>query len=50
MKVLLSKVLDDWDVPGDPVVGNPPDNAGDMVLIPGVRGFLGTTKPIHCNY
>ena len=37
--MLLSKVLNDWDVPGDPMVGNPPDNAGDIVLIPGFRGF-----------
>ena len=27
------------DVPGDPVDKNPPDNAGNMDLIPGPRRF-----------
>ena len=28
-----------WDVPGDPVVGNPPASAGDTGSIPGVGRF-----------
>ena len=28
-----------WDIPGGPVVKNPPSNAGDMGLIPGPGGF-----------
>ena len=28
-----------WDFPGGPVVKNPPANAEDSVLIPGLGGF-----------
>ena len=38
-----------WDLPGGPVVKNPPDNARDTGLIPGPGGFHchGAAKPVH---
>ena len=40
------------DFPGGPVVKNPPANAGDMGLIPGLgrSHVLGATKPVCHNY
>ena len=40
------------DVPGGPMVKNPPANAGDMGSIPGPGRFTcqGATKPMHHHY
>ena len=45
-----------WDFPGGPVIKNPPSNAEDMGLIPGLGtkpawGDCATTqeKPVCCN-
>ena len=37
--------------PGSPVVKNPPANAGDTGLIPGLRrSHVPQSKPLHLNY
>ena len=36
---ICSKEDEKRDLPGGPVVKNPPANAGDMGLIPGLGGF-----------
>ena len=40
------------DLPGGPVIRNPPADAGDMGWIPGLRRshVLGATKSRHHNY
>ena len=58
MRGLKVKSMSSWDFPGDPVVQNPPSNAGDIGLIPGegtkiphASGQLGpratTTEPMN---
>ena len=36
--------------PGDPVLKNPPANAGDMGSIPGLGRRHGATKPMSCSH
>ena len=45
--------MNEWGLPGGPVVKNPPSSAGTMGLIPGqgtkIPHCRGATKPTCCN-
>ena len=43
---LVNEEFQEWDFPGDPVVKNPPANAGDMGSIPGLERFPHAMKQL----
>ena len=52
MEYYSAKEVNCWDFPGDPVVKNPPANAGDMssIMVREDATCHGTIKPVWHNY